>query len=576
MKNVLQLLSALFLSSFAIVVYAQQTNDDRYKNIPSNLYEQKDKYDAGEYLFPPRPKNNWSIGVKGGYAFISGDVSAQPGYGLAFDVRKALGHAFSLRFQAGYGVTRGLSYKRAIGYSKTDFNNPWKSLYEPENGGNFPLVFYNFRMRYLDAGIQGLFNINNVNFYREQSNWSIYLGAGVGLMGYHTSLDALDANGNPYDFTVISGLNNDPSNPAVEGRRETLDALKSLLDGEYETRAESHSDEEGLSLGNDTLTINPMVSLAFGIRYRLGRRVELEIEHRVGITNDDLLDGQRWQETGTLTRDFDIYNHTTLGLHFRLGKGEESLWWSNPLTNIYSDVKDAKDIVSRFTDDMDNDGIPDLYDKEPDTPEGMPVDVQGRTLDSDGDGFPDHVDDQPYTPRGCEVDSRGVALDSDEDGVPDCYDKEPGSPPGALVDAKGITINMTELSNGQGGGAVADQPCVLPIIYFDLGRDNIKPDFYPELYYVAQLMKSNPGLKIIATGHADIRAGSDLNVDLSQRRVSNAVNFLVETYGIDPGRFEVEYKGEAENQIPGLPENYNQKMEPLHTVNRRVEFDCIN
>ncbi len=576
MRNVSQLFFVVFLCSIAAIGFAQESEGDKYKNIPSRLYEQKDKYDAGEYLFPPRPKNNWSIGVKGGYAFISGDVSSQPGFGLALDVRKALGHAFSLRLQTGFGITKGLNYQPHSGYRGGAFGNPWEINYADPATNTRPNVFFNYRMTYYDVGLQGIFNVNNINFYKEQSNWSLFLGAGVGLMGYNTDIDALDANGNIYDFSVIPGISNDPSNPGVEGKRETIDALKSLLDGEYESWAERHNDSEGITIGDDTLTINPMLNLVFGIRYRLGRRVELEIEHRVGITNDDLLDGQRWQQTGVLTRDFDVYNHTTLGLHFRLGKGEESLWWSNPLTNIYSDVKDAKDIVSRFTDDMDNDGIPDLYDKEPDTPEGMPVDVQGRTLDSDGDGFPDHVDDQPFTPRGCEVDSRGVALDSDEDGVPDCYDKEPGSSPGALVDAKGITINMTEMVGESGGGNTGDQPCVLPIIYFDLGRDNIKPDFYPELYYVAQLMKTNPALKIKAVGHADVRASSDVNAELSQRRVSNTVNFLIETYGIDPGRFEVEYKGEEENQIPGLPENYNQKMEPLHTVNRRVEFDCVN
>ncbi|MEM6630726.1 MAG: OmpA family protein, partial [Bacteroidota bacterium] len=319
----------------------------------------------------------------------------------------------------------------------------------------------------------------------------------------------------------------------------------------------------------------PMVNGVVGVRYRISRRLELEIEHRMAFSNDDLLDGQRYEETGTLTRDFDTYHHTTIGLHLRLGKGEESLWWTNPMASIYSDVKDSKDIVKRFTDDMDNDGIPDLYDKEPDTPEGMPVDVQGRTLDSDRDGFPDNIDAEPFTPRDCDVDSKGLALDSDSDGVPDCYDKEPGSNPGALVDAKGITINLSDVPTQVSGDGMGN-PCVLPIVYFDLNKDVIKPDFYPELYYIAQLMKSNSSLKIQAIGYADNRADPDYNMGLSQRRVENAVNFIIETYGIDPGRFDIQYKGEDEAQIPGLPDNYNQTLEALHLANRRVEFECVN
>jgi len=109
-----------------------------------------------------------------------------------------------------------------------------------------------------------------------------------------------------------------------------------------------------------------------------------------------------------------------------------------------------------------------------------------------------------------------------------------------------------------------------------LNRDAIKSDFYPELYYIAQLMKSNPNLRISAVGYADNRAGSEYNLDLSQRRVNNAVNFIIETYGIDPNRFDIQYKGEDEAQIPGLPEDYTQTLEALHLANRRVEFECIN
>ena len=576
MKNFTYTFLVAFLSSFLMISgYAQEeTSGDKYENIPRRLQEQKDQYDSGDYLFPPKPKNNWSVGIKGGHSFVSGDVSPQLGYVVGLDIRKALGHAFSLRAGGFYGQTNGLDYQRSEGWSKVEFSTPLQRLYRNSAPG-IPPLYYNYRMKYFDGGIQALLNLNNINFYKEQNSWNIFLGVGIGLSAYSTRMDVLDENGNIYDFSQVQTISNSPTSPTVGGRRETLDQLKNLLDGTYETRAESHGDEEGVRLGQDTFTINPMVTGVVGVRYRLSRRLELELEHRLAFTNDDLLDGQRYQETGSLTRDFDTYHTTTIGLALRIGKGEESLWWSNPMASIYSDVKDSKDIVKRFTDDMDNDGIPDLYDKEPDTPEGMPVDVQGRTLDSDRDGFPDNIDSEPYTPKDCDVDSRGIALDSDSDGVPDCYDKEPGSNPGALVDAKGITINLSDVpSTAMGSGA--GQPCVLPIIYFDLNKDFIKPDFYPELYYIAQLMKSNSSLRIQAIGYTDNRADQEYNMELSQRRVENAVNFIIETYGIDPGRFDINYQGEDNAQIPGLPDNYTETLEALHLANRRVEFECIN
>lgn len=587
MKNLRHLLLLMFLSS-TIFGYAQ--DEDKYKNIRKQDYDQKDQYEDGDYLFPPQPKNNWSVGVKGGAAFISGDVKAQPGAGFALDVRKALGHVFSLRLEASAGQPTGLNYQPTQGY-KGHNGNPWNTTYF--NGGVSaidgstiaPYVYYNYRMRYGDLTLQGLVNLNNINFYKEQSQWNIYAAAGIGGMAYNTKVDAGSGPGvDPYDFSSVTAIPMTGNNGLfkIDGRRQRLDQLRSIVDFDYETPAEGHRDETGLSLKGDNYVVNPVVTGALGLRYRLGRRVELELEHRIAWTNDDLLDGQRWQEAGgglgtvsPLTRDFDLYSHTTLGIHFRIGPGEEALWWSNPLTEVYSSAQEAREIVKKLTDDSDNDGIPDLYDKEPDTPEGSPVDGQGRTLDSDNDGYPDSEDDEPFTPKGCQVDRNGVALDADNDGVPDCFDKEPNSPPGMYYDAKGVAIQIPSSATG-GASASANSPCLLPIIHFELDKDNVKPEFYPELYYIAQVMKANTSLKVRATGYTDVRNTDTYNKDLSMRRVRNTVDFLVSTYGIDPNRFVTDYQGESNTVIKNLPDNYSDKrLEPLHYVNRRVEFECI-
>ena len=590
MKKFKHLLLLMFLCSFMMTVgYAQE---DKYDNVPKRLQDQKDQYDDGDYLFPPQPKNNWSIGVKGGLAYVAGDVKAQPGAGFGLDVRKALGHAFSLRLQAGLGQAHGLNYQPTYGY-RNHLGNPWNEVYY-QGGVNQitqtespPPVFYNFRMRYADVALQGVVNLNNINFYKEQNQWNIYAAAGIGMMAYNTKIDAGSGQAgavDPYDFSSIPNLPGNNTPIQIGGRREALNALKSTLDGDYETPGEGHKDETALSLSGDNYVVNPVITVGMGIRYRLGRRVELELEHRIAWTNDDLLDAQRWQENGggsgpglwarsvtALTRDFDSYNHTTLGIHFRLGAGEESLWWSNPLTEVYSSAQEAREIVKRLTDDSDNDGVPDLYDKEPDTPEGAPVDGQGRTLDSDGDGYPDEEDDEPFTPKGCDVDENGVALDADNDGVPDCFDKEPNSPPGMYYDAKGVAI---QIPTGPAGGA--ESPCLLPIIHFDLDKDEIRPEFYPELYYIAQVMKNDPELKVRAIGHTDVRNTDAYNEDLSMRRVNNAVDFIVNSYGIDKSRFITGYEGEKNSLIKNLPDNHaNPKLEPLHYVNRRVEFECV-
>ena len=595
MKTLQHLLLLMFFCSSVLIGLSQ--DEDKYKNIRKKDYDQKDQYDDGDYLFPPQPKNNWSIGAKAGAAFVSGDVKPQPGMGFAVDVRKAMGHVFGMRFQVGAGQTTGLNYQPANGY-RNHAGNPWDAIYYPNNvstidGSNVPpYVYYNYRMRYADAALQGIVNLNNINFYKEQNQWNIYAAAGVGVMAYNTKVDAGSGQAvTPYDFNSVSQTPLSGSGLfKISGRRDRLNQLRSLMDFDYETPAEGHTDETGLSFGGDNYVVNPFITGALGLRYRLGRRVEIELEHRIAWTNDDLLDGQRWQENGVgggnafpgsisaLTRDFDSYSHTTLGLHFRIGPGEESLWWSNPLSEVYSSAQEAREIVKKLSDDSDNDGIPDLYDKEPDTPEGSPVDGQGRTLDSDNDGYPDTDDDEPFTPKGCDVDERGVAIDADNDGVPDCFDKEPNSPPGMYYDAKGVAIQIPGDVNMNAGGSTTTggAPCLLPIIHFDLDKDIIKPEFYPELYYISQVMKANPSLKVRATGHTDVRNTNSYNEDLSKRRVQKTVDFLVSTYGLDPNRFITDYMGEVNTVIKNLPDTHsNPKLEPLHYVNRRVEFECV-
>jgi outer membrane protein OmpA-like peptidoglycan-associated protein len=562
--------------------YAQE-EEDKYHNIPPRLHDQKDQYDEGSYAFPPQPRSNWGIGLQIGPSWVSGDVSPQLGYGGALYLRKAFGHTFSVRAQLAGGLAYGLQYRSNRGYIGHG-NNPWNEYY-----GNGPYVFYNFRNNWYDATIQGVVNLNNINFYKEQNKWNIYVFGGIGLQAYRTKVDALNANGDGYDFTTIPAFNtlDNGGFNFFSAKSEVTSALKDLMDGDYESVAEYHRDGSSITIGTDDncsncgtennriYTVNPTLNGGLGLSFRVSRRVGIFLEHRLSWTNDDLLDGQRWQEWGgtgetVLTRDFDSYQFTTIGLELRLGKGEESLWWNNPLGEVYRNVSDTKKLIQSLQNDADGDGVADIFDQEPDTPEGFVVDTKGRTLDSDGDGYPDNEDDQPFTPKGCDVDNRGVALDGDGDNVPDCFDKERNSAAGALVDASGRTIKCDCPE------PVVEGTCMLPSIRFDLDKDVIKRDAYGDLFYVARYMMDNPTKRVRAIGHTDVRNSDQYNMDLSNRRVTNAVDFIVNNFGIDRARFETDYKGETMNAVAGLPADHkNPKLEPLHYLNRRVDFECI-
>ncbi|HXH29127.1 MAG TPA: thrombospondin type 3 repeat-containing protein, partial [Candidatus Polarisedimenticolia bacterium] len=84
--------------------------------------------------------------------------------------------------------------------------------------------------------------------------------------------------------------------------------------------------------------------------------------------------------------------------------------------------------------DLDGDGVLEGLDACPNTPRGWPVDAKGCPLDSDGDAVPDGADSCPDTPKGAIVDKAGCPLDSDGDTIFDGIDRCPDTPKGAIVD----------------------------------------------------------------------------------------------------------------------------------------------
>jgi outer membrane protein OmpA-like peptidoglycan-associated protein len=102
-------------------------------------------------------------------------------------------------------------------------------------------------------------------------------------------------------------------------------------------------------------------------------------------------------------------------------------------------------------------------------------------------------------------------------------------------------------------------------IYFDSGKDIVKPESYGSVKEIAAVLKENPEVKIMIVGHTDSDGNDAMNLDLSKRRAANVKNYLVKEFGIGAERISTDGMGETQPLVPNSSVENKAK-------NRRVEF----
>jgi outer membrane protein OmpA-like peptidoglycan-associated protein len=102
-------------------------------------------------------------------------------------------------------------------------------------------------------------------------------------------------------------------------------------------------------------------------------------------------------------------------------------------------------------------------------------------------------------------------------------------------------------------------------IYFDSGKDVVKPESYGSIKEIAAVLNENPSVKINVVGHTDSDGDDAMNLDLSKRRAANVKKALVNDFGIAADRISTDGKGESQPLAPNSSPEGKSK-------NRRVEF----
>ena len=218
-------------------------------------------------------------------------------------------------------------------------------------------------------------------------------------------------------------------------------------------------------------------------------------------------------------------------------------------------------ICAMIDNDDDNDGVANMNDKCPGTPEYAPVDEKGCAKDSDGDGVADYRDQCPGTPKGTPVNANGcppdkpvvaTVKDDDVDGVVNADDLCPGTPRGTKVDDKGCPKVQTVVLKG---------------VNFEFDSANLTGQAESVLLDQVKVLEENPAEQISITGHTDSSGPDTYNKDLSLERAKSVRDFLIKSE-IDPSIVTVSGAGELEP----VADNGTRIG---RTQNRRVELKIV-
>jgi OmpA-OmpF porin, OOP family len=108
---------------------------------------------------------------------------------------------------------------------------------------------------------------------------------------------------------------------------------------------------------------------------------------------------------------------------------------------------------------------------------------------------------------------------------------------------------------------------VLNNVFFDFDKAVLKPESFPELNRIVDLMNEKNGMQIEIAGHTDATGPEQYNLGLSERREKSVVQYLTGK-GIQKDRITAVFYGETK------PADTNDTREG-RSKNRRVEFKIL-
>jgi outer membrane protein OmpA-like peptidoglycan-associated protein len=139
----------------------------------------------------------------------------------------------------------------------------------------------------------------------------------------------------------------------------------------------------------------------------------------------------------------------------------------------------------------------------------------------------------------------------------------PRAPASASSQASQAPLGRSRGIEWQAPGPVSSAPAVALPVTFDKSSAHVSASSSAYVQAVADLLASDPSLRLLIEGHTDATGQPTSNLMLSWDRAFTVFRLLVSKYRIDPVRLQPMGKGAAE-PLDGAS--------PVDGANRRVQF----
>jgi OOP family OmpA-OmpF porin len=256
------------------------------------------------------------------------------------------------------------------------------------------------------------------------------------------------------------------------------------------------------------------IPVGLGLKFDLAPGVNLDLGYQINFVNSDFVDGYAYGDNN------DKYSYAHLGLEFAFGsRSKPQLATHNPVSSMrYEYLAKAK-------------ALQDALDAET---------AKNARLRSDLDATNANLATTNANLAATNASLASLARftkDSDGDGVPDLFDKCPNTPAGTPVDGSGcplpkaenVKVYVTEEDKKVVKDAIAN-------LEFDLGKATIREHSFPSLDKVAELL-INKNFSLKLAGHTDNTGSAATNMRLSKDRAEAIKSYLV-SKGANASRIE--------------------------------------